>query len=187
MFLLVVLVTTGVWLVLTYAPGREQTLGLTDRPAVTPTRLLHRLAGWALLPVAGGLLVTAVAGLRGRNPRATRGRSTARAVSAGLLVVLVGALVWTGYRLPWDQLAVEAAGRAGRFRGMLTAAFDPRVVFVRIGGDDIAQAGFRVRLLLHTAGLPALLALTGAVTARALRERRTATGAPPPPTGRSDR
>jgi len=124
-------------------------------------------------------LITALADLRHRSSR--------RAVGAATLVVLVGALVWTGYRLPWDQLAVVATGAAGRFRGMLTAAFDPAVAFVRIGGDDFAQSAFRARLLVHVAGLPALAILTGAVTARALRGRSTATGAPPPPTGRSDR
>lgn len=177
------LATTGLWLLFTYAPGREQTLGLTSRPAVTPPRQLHRLAGWALVGVAGGLSVTALVDLRGRA------RSLGRAVPAAavLLVAVVGAMVWTGYRLPWDQLAVSAARTGGRFRGMLTAAFDPRVAFVRIGGDDVAQSAFRLRLLLHVAALPAVLAVTGAVTARALRGRRTATGAPPPPTGRSGR
>ena len=187
MFLVVVLATTGVWLLLTYAPGREQTLGLSSRPAVTPTRLLHRLAGWALVPVAAGLLVSALAGLRHRSGSPARSRSTGRAAGAAVLVALVGALVWSGYLLPWDQLALAATGAGGRFRGMLTAAFDPRVVFVRIGGDDVTQAGFRARLLLHVAGLPALAVLTGAVTARARRGRRTATGAPPPPTGGSGR
>jgi len=175
LILLVVLATTGVGLVFTYAPGREQALALTPHPAIAPARLLHRTAGLALVPVAAALVA---AGLRGRP----------RVVAAGLvLIVLVGALVWTGYRLPWDQLALSATRTAGRFRGMVTAAFDANVSHVRIDGTDVGQAAFRGRLLLHVTVLPALLAVSGVGTARALRGRRTATGAPRPPTDRSGR
>ena len=130
--------------------------------------------------------LTPLAGLE--KMRAARGARSARVVAAGLvLIVLVGALVWTGYRLPWDQLALSATRTAGRFRGMVTAAFDANVSHVRIDGTDVGQAAFRGRLLLHVTVLPALLAVSGVGTARALRGRRTATGAPRPPTGRSGR
>lgn len=172
-FLVVVLATTGVWLVLTYAPGREQALGLTPHPAVTPTRLLHRMAGLALVPVAAGLVATSTA------------RRRAAPTAGTVFLVLVLALVWTGYLLPWDQLALSASRTAEPFRGMVTAAFDANVDVVRIDGRDVARSAFRARLLVHVAVLPLAVVLTGAATARALRRRRTATGGPPPPTGRS--
>jgi len=174
-FLLVVLVTTGVWLVLTYAPGREQALGLSAHPAVSPTRWLHRAAGLALVPVAAGLVMTSAGG----RPAAPAG--------AAVALALVLALVWTGSLLPWDQLVLSANRFAGRFRGMVTAAFDANVDVIRIGGREVDQGAFRTRLLVHVAVLPLALAVTGAVTARALRGRRTARGGPPPPTGRSGR
>ncbi len=178
-FLFVVLATTGVWLVLTYAPGREQALGLTAHPAVTPARWLHRVAGLALVPVSAGFVATTIAG----RP------SSRTVVAAALLAVAIG-MVWTGYRLPWDQLALSATRTAGRFRGMVTAAFDANVEVVRIGGREVDQADFRTRLLLHLAVLPAsaaVVAVIGAVTVRRHRARRTATGGPPPPKGRSGR
>ncbi len=175
-FLGMVLTTTGVWLVLAYAPGREQALGLSADPAVSPTRLLHRMAGLALVPVAAGLVVTSP----GR-------RSAAPAAAAAVFLALVLALVWTGYLLPWDQLSLSASRTAGRFRGMVTAAFDANVDAVRIGGREVARSAFRARLLVHVAVLPLAVAVTGAATARALRGHRTARGGPPPPTGRSAR
>ncbi len=175
-FLVVVLATTGAWLVLTYAPGREQALGLTPNPQITPTRLLHRTAGLALVPVSAGLLVTSLGDRRAR-----------RGAGAAVFLALVVALVWTGYRLPWDQLALSADRTAGRFRGMLTAAFDANVDVVRIDGREVPQDAFRTRLLTHVAVLPAAVALTAVATGRALRGRRTATGGRAPPTGRSGR
>lgn len=174
-FLMAVLVTTGTWLVLTYAPGREQALGLTPHPPVTPTRLLHRTAGLALVPVAIGLLV------------ASLGDRRARRVGAAVFLALVLGLVWTGYWLPWDQLSLSASRTAGRFRGMVTAAFDANVAVVRIDGREVTQDAFRARLLAHVAVLPTAVALSAVATARALRGRRTATGDHPPPTGRSGR
>lgn len=175
-FLIVVLITTGAWLVLTYAPGREQALGLTPDPAVSPTRLLHRMAGLALVPVAAGLMIASLGDRRAR-----------RIAGAAVFLSLVLALVWTGYLLPWDQLVLSTSRTAGRFRGMVTAAFDANVAVVRIDGRELAQGGFRTRLLTHVVLLPAAVALTAAATARALRGRRTATGHRPPPTGRSGR
>ena len=179
-FLLAVLATTGVWLVLTYAPGREQALGLTPDPAVSPTRLLHRAAGLGLVPVATGLLLASVGGGRGS-------RMAGAAALLSLVVALVVALVWTGYLLPWDQLVLSASRTAGPFRGMVTAAFDANVDVVRIGGREVTQGAFRARLLVHVAVLPLAVAISGAVTGRALRGRSTAKGDQPPPTGRSGR
>lgn len=175
-FLMVVLATTGTWMVLTYAPGREQTLGLTAHPQVTPTRILHRTAGLALVPVAAGLLMTSLGDRRAR-----------RGAGAAVFLALVVALVWTGYRLPWDQLALSAGRTAGRFRGMVTAAFDANVDGVRIDGREVPQDAFRTRLLTHVVLLPAAVAVTAVATGLALRGRRTATGGRPPPTGRSGR
>ena len=176
-FLVVVLATTGVWLVLTYAPGREQALGLSAHPAVIPARWLHRLAGLALLPVTAGLLATTAGA-----------RRSSRTVGSAVLLALVIALVWTGYQLPWDQLVLSATRTASRFRGMVTAAFDANVEMVRIGGRVVAQDAFRARLVVHVAGLPAAaVAVSAVATARARRARRTATAGPPPPTARSGR
>ena len=155
-FLGVVLVTTGVSLVLTYAPGREQALGLTRHPAVSPTRLLHRVAGVTLLAVVAGLVATSL------------GRRRV-AAGASMVLVLVGALVGTGYQLPWDQLALSATQIAGDYRGMITAAFDANVDVVRIGGREVDQSDFRVVLLTHVAVLPLAVAATGLFTARAVR------------------
>jgi quinol-cytochrome oxidoreductase complex cytochrome b subunit len=171
-FLLVVLATTGVWLTFTYAPGREQALGLSAHPAVSPTRWLHRLAGLALVPVCAGVAVTSL-----------RRRWGAGAV----LLAIVLALVWSGFLLPWDQLVLSASRTADRFRGMITAAFDANVEVVRIGGREVGQGAFRARLVTHAAVLPVALAVTSGVTARVLRRRRSATGGRPPPRGRSDR
>lgn len=176
MFLVVVLVTTGASLVLTYAPGREQALGLTQDPPVSPTRLLHRVAGLALVLVAVGLVIASLA------------RQRWRAVSA-LVLVLVAALVWTGYRLPWDQLALSATRLAGEYRGMISAAYDANVDIVRIGGRQVPQGDFRAVLLTHVVVLPVAVATAGLLAARLARRggRRVGSsptgddGAGPPP------
>jgi quinol-cytochrome oxidoreductase complex cytochrome b subunit len=93
--------------------------------------------------------------------------------AAAAEVVLGLALSFTGFLLPWDQLALRAVTVGTNFRGMFSAAFDSQVKFVIVGGREISQATIRTWFIVHAAVLPVALA----VSLAALRRRSSTVSA----------
>jgi quinol-cytochrome oxidoreductase complex cytochrome b subunit len=154
-----VLLVTGVWLSFFYRPvpvdGNDEQL----------LRAVHRISSSLLVPLALALAITHVVVRRRSWPP----------VATGLIVIVV-ALVFTGYRLPWDQLALWAVTVGTDLRGMFPAAFDDQVKFVLIGSREVSQGTLRTVFIVHAAVLPVPLAACLA----ALRRRSStveATGA----------
>ena len=133
--LLIVLVITGVWLHQSYRPDDDQ-----------PVRIIHRLASQALI----GVFLTAVivAFLRRRE----------RALSSVALVSVVVAS-FTGFLLPWDQLALWAVTVSEDLDGF-RPLYDDRVRFVIIGGAEVAPATVLWWLAVHVGVAVAAIACT---------------------------
>jgi quinol-cytochrome oxidoreductase complex cytochrome b subunit len=134
----VVLVVTGVWLSFFYLP---------TSPPEQPMRVVHRTAsiGFPLPVLALGLLHAVE-------------RRRSWPWGAGAFVLALG-LSFTGYLLPWDQLALYAVTIGTNMRGLVTAAFSNEVKFVLVGSREISQGTIRTWFVVHAAVLPVLLAL----------------------------
>jgi quinol-cytochrome oxidoreductase complex cytochrome b subunit len=151
-----VLLVTGVYGVFLYRPTAaaayadmetlrtEVTLGLV-------MRTVHRWSGWLalLLPIAGLIVAAVQHGWR-------------RATPWGLLVPLALASLFSGYLLPWDQLALWAVTVGTNMTGF-EPVFGDNVRFVLLGGMEISAASIRNWLLVHVFLLPAATALVTAV------------------------
>jgi quinol-cytochrome oxidoreductase complex cytochrome b subunit len=131
--LVVVLATTGVALLWLYHPG-------------TPwawVRTVHSAASWAALLVGIAYLVAVVADRRQmwRWPHVV-----------GLLALLI-ALRYTGFLLPWEQLALAAVTVGTNIKGAL-AVLTEDVKFVLIDGKEISTGTYTFWLALHAVLLP---------------------------------
>jgi quinol-cytochrome oxidoreductase complex cytochrome b subunit len=126
---LLVLAATGVALFFLYRPSADQALAAVDvttGSAVTALRTVHRAAASLTLLTAVGAVGVFVT---------TPGRKRTRAMSAALVAV-VAAAAFTGYLLPWDQLALRAV-TAGEGLSGYRPMFGDRVRFVLIGGTEV--------------------------------------------------
>ena len=187
--LLVVLVVTGAYLTTTYKPSVSQALDIPGLPDdVPPARIVHRLASIAFVVAALGLGVAALGAAVASRPR-RRGLAPAGAV-VPLVALAAG---FSGYLLPWDQLALAVVTVDFGVDGVWFAAFDDRVRYVLIGSTEIDQSTYAFWTVVHVVVLPLLLAVAGAVVARLVTgARRTpdpgaaspaaAAGAPTPDT-----
>jgi xanthosine utilization system XapX-like protein len=162
---LAVLLASGAWLVRHYRPSPS--LGTLYRryPAIAWAIGLHRVAAGTLL-LAAGLLV------------GVRLAVSARRAAPPVLAVVAGvALVFTGRRLSWTQLALRAVKVNLDAGGMLFAAFDDTVRFVIVPGvGEMSPAAFRVLLGLHAVALPLVLVGLLLWERLAQRDRPTAPG-----------
>ena len=77
------------------------------------------------------------------------------ALGAGIAVTTLLAS-FTGYLLPWDQLALRAVRVGTNLRGY-TALFDPVVRFVLIGGVEVSPGTVLTWLFVHALVLGPLL------------------------------
>ena len=157
-----VLVVTGIALFFLYRPTTRQAWpGLLtesyewDVRVSSGLRLIHRLAAWLAVPTA---IATGVVVAMGRSPTASRW--TGSALGAGIPITTLAAS-FTGFLLPWDQLALSAVTVGSHVRGY-RVLFDPVVRFVLIGGVEVSPQTLNRWLLLHMLFLgPALVALVG--------------------------
>jgi quinol-cytochrome oxidoreductase complex cytochrome b subunit len=171
-----VLAATGVWLTFNYRPDAAQAWsdpGIRSAGTDWP-RLIHQVASALLLPVVVAFLVVGVVASR-------------RWRSATALLVTTLTLTYTGFLLPWDQLALWAVTVGTDYQGMLRAAFDEGVRFILIGNVEVSQATLRLWLVVHAAVLPVVFIGLAALAARGVRTRPLADGyagpaAAPPPT-----
>jgi quinol-cytochrome oxidoreductase complex cytochrome b subunit len=137
--LLGVLLATGVVLTFTYRPELAapwNDLPQADGRRMPIARVAHRWASFLVIPAAVGFFTATLA------RRYSGGDRRQPIVLTGLLVPLLAAFQFTGYLLPWDQLALMAVRVGSRYRGALTAAFSGDVRFILIGGVEITQGTY---------------------------------------------
>ncbi len=173
-----VLVVTGIALFFVYRPTTSQAwsdllpgsenVGLFSAHGL---RIVHRLASWLAFPtaVAAGV-VLALGGRAGVR------RWTGAAVGAGIVATTLLA-TFTGFLLPWDQLALEAVTVGSDIRGY-TKLFGSDVAFVLIGGTEVATRTVMGWLLVHTLVLGPVLVGLVALGWRQARRGRLSGGEP---------
>ena len=150
------LVVTGIALYFLYRPTARQAWGdlVTERydwgiRLALALRFLHRLAsGLAVLTAVGLGVLIALTPAGGR-------RWVGPALGSGLAFTTLLAS-FTGFLLPWDQLALWAVTVGSNLRGY-TALFDPVVRFVLIGGVEVRPGTILLWLFVHALVLGPLL------------------------------
>lgn len=152
-----VLAITGAILYVAYVPTAAQAFGPGFPDAeggelAEFLRLVHRGAAW----LAAATAVTGAALLAVRShptERTTRGR----AVGAGM-VLAVATATYTGFLLPWDQIALSVVTVVGNLSGY-TWLRDDEILFVLVNGRQVAASTLLKWLVLH------IVVLGGAVAA----------------------
>lgn len=155
-----VLVVTGIALWFLYRPTADQAWGdlVTERyewdvGIGLGLRLVHRLASWFAVPtaVAAGIVVVL---RRWRRARPWH----AGALGCGIAATSLAAS-FTGFLLPWDQLALWSVSVGSHVRGY-SILFGPTVRFAIVGGVEVSPSTIILWLLIHSLVLgPALVAL----------------------------
>jgi quinol-cytochrome oxidoreductase complex cytochrome b subunit len=177
---LVVLATTGVWLWFRYIPSASSAWPGMGLPAHDESwiRTTHRLVAFVVEVLAVVALVLVI----GR-----RVRSGVRGVVAGLGVFVTAlAASFTGYLLPWDQLALWSVTVGSDIRGA-QAPFRAEVKYIVIGSHEVSPGTYRFRAVSHVV-LGVLVAATVVLVwlrSRARDVSRRPLSPPPaaPPTG----
>lgn len=165
---LLVLAATGVALFFVYRPAAPQ--GWTGAEpdgdlVVTAVRTAHRVVSSLTVLTAAAAVVVFVA---------TSARKRTWAV-AGALVGAVLAASFTGYLLPWDQLALWAV-TVGEGLSGYRPMFSERVRFVLIGGTEVGPDTVVRWLGVHGVVLGPLAFALVLVLARWRRRSRQAVG-----------
>jgi quinol-cytochrome oxidoreductase complex cytochrome b subunit len=164
-FLFILLTITGIFLMFFYRPaaGAEQELAYLDmqrlRDTVTFGDLMRNMHRWAAhLMVLTTFLHMARVFYHGayKPPREFNW------VVGVLLLVLTLLLAFTGYLLPWDQLAVWAVAVGTQMAGF-TPIFGQQVQFVLLGGAVIGPETLLRWYVLHVLALPFITTLFLAV------------------------
>ncbi len=156
----VVLAVTGLWLVFFYRPSPAQAWpGFsnldTSAGAFGFVRALHRVAAFIAVPSA---LVAGVVVVVDSRVRRTGWRQGGLALGAGpALVVVTLAASFTGYLLPWDQLALFAVTVGTNMSGY-GFLFGSSVKFALVGGTEVTTSTLLRWFLVHTVVLSVLLA-----------------------------
>ncbi len=169
--LFLVLLGTGIWLSIQYQP----TGSFVGSHPQSWVRVTHRVTSKVFLFTAlawfGIALAASIEGAL------TRGMPS---WLVGLLGVL-GALVasFTGFLLPWDQLAL-APIRPGQYRGYAFLFGHSEVHFVLVGANEVGKATVRNWFFLHTVVVPVVLLAIGVVGWRVTRRRRLRPEPSPP-------
>ena len=161
--LFLVLLATGVWLALKYQPSGSFR-GARPEGWV---RVTHRTASTLFVFTALATFGMSIA------------LSVERALKRGMpawfvgLLMMLGALAasFTGYLLPWDQLALAPAPR-GEYQGFAFLFGHPEVKFVLIGASEVGKATVQRWFLAHTAAFPIALAAAGVAAWRLTRRAR---------------
>lgn len=159
--LFMVLVGTGLWLSLYYRP--------TGRQHEQAARYIHGLASTAFAWVAVWIVALVLIDLK----RERRRRLRWDAPWAFGAVVIALATSFTGFLLPWDQLALRAVTVGVNFAGLWRASFDSGIRFVLIDAREISQGTLRGWFLVHAFPLPLLMITATAMLLRGPRSRPT--------------
>ena len=165
-FLLLVLVVTGILLAFRYQPSGSFQGARPQSWMRSTHRVASRLFVFSALATFGFSIAVSVERLLKRG---------APAWLVGLLIML-GALAasFTGYLLPWDQLAL-APLRPGEYRGFAFLFGHPEVKFVLIGSVEVGKQTVRNWFFVHTVAIPLALGAIGIVALRLTRRGRVVT------------
>jgi quinol-cytochrome oxidoreductase complex cytochrome b subunit len=161
--LLVVLLATGVWLALQYQPSGAFQAARPQSWVRSTHRTASRLFVFTALATFGLSIAVSV-------ERALKRGTPAWVVG---LVIMLGALAasFSGYLLPWDQLAL-APVRPGEYRGYAFLFSRPEVKFVLIGSAEVGKATVRNWFFVHTVAIPVALVALGVAALRLTRRGR---------------
>lgn len=167
----VALALTGLFLVFYYRPKADVSWfgAKGTNEAADVVRVGHRLASTAFILTLAALAIVAVALALSRSLPRRRHRLTAAAAVAGCVVGLFTS--FTGFLLPWDQLALWAVTintHAGGFRMALNTH---QVQYVLVGGSAISVPTFRFWFYVHVLAAPALIIGAGYLALRGLMGR----------------
>lgn len=178
------LVFTGVYLMFYYIPHPDAAYrSMKDLAFVVPfgvvTRNMHRWAAHAMVTL---VLLHMVRVFLTGGYRAPREANWAAGV---VLLLLTLALSFTGYLLPWDQLAYWAVTVGSRMVASVPLIGEPTSTLL-LGDHHVGEAALLRFYVLHCVLLP--LGLTGLLAFHIYRVRRdgglvTSENAPPPATG----
>ena len=137
----VVLAASGVWLWFNYLPTAAQAWPTLKGPhAVSWVRQVHRVASSVVIWLALACLVLLVI---------RRVRTGGRGVVAGVaLLVTALAASFTGYLLPWDQLALWAVTVGTNMRG-IQPLFDSRAKYILIGSHEVSPSTYHFWAISH--------------------------------------
>ena len=163
----VTLAVTGAVLYFAYVPTATQAFGpgfpdAEGGEVAEVVRLVHRWASWLAVPTS--LLVASLLTVRSR-PSERVGRGLA--LGAGLVVAVLAAS-FTGYLLPWDQLALFSVTVGGNLSGYTWLGNDD-VRFVLMNGTEIAPRTVLKWLVLHAIALGGTTAVLVALAWRRAR------------------
>lgn len=161
--LLAVLAASGLYLSFHYRPEAASLYTFGDDAALrnsvrvaSGVRNVHLVASGLFIWVGVGLAVLCVYWAFAR--RAAGDTPVAlRAVGFALLALFAS---FTGYLLPWDQLALYAVTGGVSYNGLWKAAFSDDIRFVIIGSVEIGQATLRRWLIVHVFVVPPVAAAT---------------------------
>jgi len=160
-FLFLLLTLTGVLLMFYYIPSVTTAYqNVKDlETTVTFGMLLRNMHRWA----AHGMVITVFLHMmRVFYTGAYKPPREFNWVIGVVLLVLTFLLSFTGYLLPWDQLAIWAITVGTNMVGS-TPLLGSQIHFLLIGGFDVGQNGLLRFYVLHVIGLPLLAALFMAV------------------------
>jgi quinol---cytochrome c reductase cytochrome b subunit, bacillus type len=155
---LVLLAATGLWLVFYYRPTANAawpTIGSfhTTPNGVGGVRGVHRVLSTLAFPTAIAAAVLVVLDARRKRLGWRQGR--AALVTAPGLVVLVLAASFTGYLLPWDQLALWSVTVGTNMQGY-TPVFGSSVKYVLLGSHQTDPSTMWRWFVVHTMVVSAL-------------------------------
>ncbi len=158
-FFFVLEAITGIFLMVFYTPSTTQAYDnmlniLSNVPFGQFMRDLHRLGAEAMVIVVAAHMLRTFITASYKKPRQFTW------ATGIILLVLTLAMSYTGYLLPWDQLAYWAV----TIGASMAEAAPPPIVgqFVNIllkGAPDLGQAGLLRFYLLHVIAVPAILAI----------------------------
>jgi quinol---cytochrome c reductase cytochrome b subunit, bacillus type len=154
---LVVLAATGLWLVFYYRPTLTVAWPLAGNAtphSVGAVRWLHRVLSALAFPTAIATAVLVVLDARRKRSGWRQGR-TALVAGPGLVLLVLGAS-FTGYLLPWDQLALWAVTVGTNMQGY-TPVFGSSVKYVLLGSNEVSQSTMWRWFVVHTMVISALL------------------------------
>jgi len=155
-----VLIVTGIALLFVYRPTAGQAWpGLVAENhdwnvrLADGLRLVHRLASWLAVPTAivAGVVIAVC---RGKNIRRWPGVTLGTGIAVTTLLA-----TFTGFLLPWDQLALYAVKVGSNLQGY-RPLFDSGVRFVLVRGNEVSPDTVLGWLFIHALVLgPSLVGL----------------------------